>query len=72
MAILYLNKDKLMITDDELNNVVVLKPVEGHLTYYFLAAWEQETGGIKSEEEFISSLEKITKELETPISIEIM
>jgi len=72
MAILYRNKDKLMITEDELNNVVVLKPVEGQLTYYFLAAWEQETGGIKSEEEFISSLEKITKELETPISIEIM
>jgi len=72
MAILYLNKDKLMITEDELNNVVVLKPVEGQLTYYFLAAWEQETSGIKSKEEFISSLEKITKELETPISIEIM
>jgi len=72
MAILYLNKDKVMITEDELNNVVVLKPTEGQLTYYFLAAWEQETGGIKSEEEFISSLEKITKELETPISIEIM
>jgi len=72
MAILYRNKDKLMITEDELNNVVVLKPVEGQLTYYFLAAWEQETGGIKSEEEFINSLEKIIKELDYPISIEIM
>ena len=72
MAILYLNKDKLMITEDELNNVVVLKPVEGQLTYYFLAAWEQEVNGIKSKEEFISSLEKITKELDSPIIIELM
>jgi len=72
MAILYLNKDKLMITEDELNNVVVLKPVEDQLTYYFLAAWEQETGGIKSEEEFINNLERKIKELNSPILIKMM
>lgn len=72
MAILYRNKDKVMITEDELNNVVVLKPGEGRLTYYFLAAWEQEPEGIKNEEDFITYLEKIIKEIDSPISIEIM
>ncbi len=72
MAVLYRNKDKIKITEDELNEVVILKTQDGKLTYYFLAAWEQELEGIKSEEEFINYLEKIIKELNSPLSIEIM
>jgi len=72
MAVLYKNEDKVEISEDELNDVVVLDPKEGTLTYYFLAAWEQEAEGIKSEEEFINYLEKIIKELDSPLSIEIM
>ena len=72
MAIIYRNKDKMMITEDELNNVVVLKPLEGRLTYYFLAAWEQESTGIKNQEEFIEYLERKIKELDSPISADIM
>jgi hypothetical protein len=71
MAVLYRNKDKVMITEDDLNNVVVLKTREGKLTYYFLAAWEQEPGGIKNEGEFIDYLEKVIKELDSPFSVEI-
>jgi hypothetical protein len=69
MAILYKNEDKAMITEDDLNEVVVLKPEAGTLTYYFLAAWEQETEGIKNEKEFIDYLEKTKKELDSPILI---
>jgi hypothetical protein len=72
MAIIFRNKDKLMITEDELNNVVVLKPADDQLTYYFLAAWEQEPKGIKNEEKFIAYLKKTIKELNSPILIEIM
>lgn len=72
MAIIYRNKDKLMITEDELNNVVILKPEKGQLTYYLLAAWEQESTGIKNQEKFIEYLEKEIKELDSPISIDIM
>lgn len=72
MAVLYKNEDKIKTTEDELNEVVVLKSENGQLTYYFLAAWEQETEGIKNEEEFIKYLEKTIKELDSPISIEIM
>ncbi|MEJ2355779.1 MAG: DUF4861 family protein, partial [candidate division WOR-3 bacterium] len=72
MAVLYRNKDKITITQDNLNEVVVLKPEERTLTYYFLAAWEQEPGGIKNEEEFIDYLEQTVRELDSPISIEII
>jgi hypothetical protein len=71
MAILYRNEDEVMITEDELNQIVVLKFHEGKLTYYFLAAWEQEVEGIKSEEEFVTYLEKAIKELDSPFSVEI-
>jgi hypothetical protein len=69
MAVLYRNKDKITVTEDELNEVVVLKPEEGTLTYYFLAVWEQEAEGIRNEEEFIDYLKKIIKELDSPLSI---
>jgi hypothetical protein len=69
MAVLYRNNDKIIVTEDELNEVVVLKSEKGQLTYYFLAAWEQEPDGIKNEEEFINYLEKTIKELDSPISI---
>jgi hypothetical protein len=72
MAILYKNEDKAKITEDELNEVAILKAQNGKLTYYFLAAWEQEEQGIKNEEEFINYLEGVIKELNSPLSIEIM
>ncbi len=72
MAIIYRKKGGVKITEDDLNNVVVLKTENGQLTYYFLAAWEQEAEGIKSEEEFTRYLEGVTEELNSPILIEIM
>lgn len=56
MAIFYKTKNLISLTEDENDRVVVLKPFENKLTYYFLAAWEQEPGGIKSKEEFIGYL----------------
>jgi hypothetical protein len=72
MAILYKNENMVEITEDELNEVVILKPQNGNLTYYFLAAWEQEKEGIKSEDEFILYMEKIIGELDSPLSVEII
>jgi hypothetical protein len=56
MAIFYRSEDLIKLAEDDLNYVIVLKPNANKLTYYFLAAWEQEPGGIKSKAEFIDYL----------------
>ena len=47
-------------TDDHL---VVFKPTTETITYYFLGAWEQEKEGITSEQEFVTHLDQLLKEL---------
>jgi hypothetical protein len=69
MAILYKTKDLIRLAEDEDDYVVVLKPLENKLTYYFLAAWEQEPGGIKSKEEFIGYLIKQARILDNSLIV---
>jgi len=56
MAILFRTRDLIKITEDNDDYVVVLNPADNKLSYYFLAAWEQESGGIRSKSEFIDYL----------------
>ncbi|KAA5827987.1 DUF4861 domain-containing protein [Algibacter amylolyticus] len=49
--------------------LVVFKPANKTLTYYFLGAWEQEKNGIKTEEAFIGDLNKKLESLEKTNSI---
>jgi hypothetical protein len=56
MAVLYKTKDLILLAEDDDDRVIVLKPDKNKLTYYFLAAWEQEPEGIKTKEEFIDYL----------------
>ncbi|KPK87328.1 MAG: hypothetical protein AMS27_02755 [Bacteroides sp. SM23_62_1] len=56
MAVIYRQDDLIKLAEDELNHVVVLNPSDNTLTYYFLAAWELEPGGIRSKEEFVAYL----------------
>jgi len=58
MAVLFRRQDLAQITSDTNSYVVVLKPVNGTLTYYFLAAWEQEPNGITSESQFQNYLDE--------------
>ncbi|WP_414601147.1 DUF4861 family protein [Algoriphagus sp. NG3] len=39
------------------------------LSYYFLAAWEQEKGGIQSKEEFEAYLNNEINKLSSPLEI---
>ena len=52
MCILYKTDDVIEVTDDKYSEVVVLKPVNNKLTYYFGAAWQQDASGIRSMEDF--------------------
>jgi hypothetical protein len=72
MAVIFQKENLLRLDEDEYNYVVVLKPDnKKELIYYFLAAWEQEPDGIKSESEFRNELDRIVWELEKPIKVSL-
>ncbi len=62
------NRDNLVkITEDSSSHVLVLKPENGKVRYYFLAAWEKEKNGIKTGKEFLEYLNRIDESLNKPI-----
>lgn len=69
MAVLYNKANLIRITEDEHSHVVVLSTPDNNLTYYFLAAWEQETNGIQTEEAFKKYLDQVLLELGTPLAV---
>jgi len=69
MALIFRNKDVLEITEDNLNHVIVLKPENGNVNFYFLAAWEQEPGGISSQLHFEQYLEQEIMRLSRPVKV---
>ena len=56
-------------TSDDLSHVLVFDGSSKKLSYYFLAAWEQEPGGITSREAFQSYLDKIILEKSNPLKV---
>ena len=70
MAVLYRKNDLIKLTEDQHSRIVVLKPQNGRVNYYFLGAWEQEPNGIKTAEEFENYLKQTAAELNSPIMID--
>ncbi len=66
IALFYKTTSLLMLTEDELSHVVILKPINDSVEYYFCAAWEQEPNGITNEEDFISYLNSTQRQLNNP------
>lgn len=71
IALFYNEKDLIELTEDEINYVVVLKPVEGKVTYYYCAAWEQEPNGITNESDFINYLNNELEKMNNPVKVEL-
>jgi hypothetical protein len=69
MAVLYRQNDLIEVSGDQHSHIIVLKPANGRLTYYFLGAWEQEPNGIKTAEEFEAYLQQTVTELNSPLII---
>jgi len=69
MAVLFRRTDLVEVTEDAHSHVIVLKPKEGILTYYYLAAWEQEPGGIQSEKAFLDYLNETVQKLDAPLKV---
>ncbi|GAA4443080.1 hypothetical protein GCM10023188_43560 [Pontibacter saemangeumensis] len=70
IAVLFRPTDLLEITEDEHSHVVVLNPSENEVEYYFLAAWELEPEGIKTEEQFLKYLKQTAQELANPVQVQ--
>lgn len=70
MAVLFRTEDLIERTEDALSHLVVLRPVNRQLTYYFLAAWEQEPDGITSLEAFTEYLTRVVECLNHPFLVE--
>ncbi len=69
LAVLFKPQDLIEFTEDEHSHVVKLKPTNGTLEYYFLAAWELEKEGIKNEQQFMDYLNKTAAELAKPLEL---
>ena len=71
IAVLFKRSDLIELTNDQYSHIVKLKPSNGKLDYYFVAAWEGEPSGIKTEEQFIAYLDKVARELANPVQIKV-
>lgn len=65
MAIIFRLGHRKEQTEDANSYVSVMSTAGGEVEYYFLAAWDGEHGGIKTEEEFVAYLEQEIKRLTT-------
>lgn len=71
IAVLFRRSDLIELTHDQYSHIVKLKTSNGKLDYYFVAAWEGEPNGIKTEEEFIAYMDKLARELAAPVQVEV-
>ena len=72
LAVLYRSADEVERVQDSINQLVVLTPTQGSLTYYLLGAWAQEGGGLANQQQFTSFLEAKLRELDSPIEVTIL
>jgi hypothetical protein len=69
IAVLFQGASMPQLAEDSLNHVVILKPQNGQVRYYFLAAWDQEPEGIKTREAFMNYLNDTVQKLDNPVII---
>ena len=71
IAIVYRKSDLIDVTEDALSHIIILRSEQGKVTYYFLAAWEQEPDGIQNLEEFRNYLEETITGMNNPIIVKL-
>jgi hypothetical protein len=71
MAVLYRHRSLIELSEDAHSQLVVMRPQNGELEYYFLAAWILEPGGVQSKDEFIAYLDTTLARLNNPLQATI-
>lgn len=71
LAVLFKNSDLVELTSDKDSHVVVLKPKNGTVEYYFLGVWELEKEAITSKAMFESYLKTLQNQLNAPVRVKL-
>lgn len=58
LAVFYKKKQLKMLTEDDLNHLVVLTPDNGYVEYYFMATWELEWQPVNNITDFMNALDE--------------
>ncbi|HRG04234.1 MAG TPA: DUF4861 family protein [Paludibacteraceae bacterium] len=58
LAVFYKKKQLKMLTEDDLNHLVVLTPENGYVEYYFMATWELEWQPVNNITDFMNALDE--------------
>lgn len=69
MVVFFKGSDFISFETDEYSHIVVLKPSNNQISYYFGSTWSKEPNGITSEEAFNEYLQTKIKALQNPLSI---
>ncbi|WP_324719945.1 DUF4861 family protein [Salinimicrobium sp. HB62] len=64
LALFYNKNEVAEVKEGPHDHLVIFKETAGPFTYYFLAAWEQEPGGITSREDFVAHLDAQLEQLQ--------
>ncbi|WP_448551141.1 DUF4861 domain-containing protein [Thalassotalea montiporae] len=71
MAIFYKKSTLLEVSEDSHNHLVVMKPTQGKLDYYFAGTWAQDVDGIATKQGFVDYLEQTLAGLNQPLTINL-
>ena len=58
LAVFYKKKKLKMLTEDDLNHLVVPTPEKGYVEYYFMATWELEWEPVKDRDAFLKAIQE--------------
>ncbi|PLB87212.1 DUF4861 domain-containing protein [Dysgonamonadaceae bacterium] len=71
LAVFYKTKQLVKITEDNLNHVIILKPINGQVEYYFMPTWELDWEPVKDKAAFEKCIDEVLNRLNNPISYAI-
>lgn len=69
LAIVYPLSQEPLVTKDKNSHVIVFQNSSKAITYYYLAAWELEKGGVKTKKDFVDYLKVSLEHLEQPVLV---
>jgi hypothetical protein len=71
LAVFFDPRNGLGFTADENSDVILLKPIDGTLAYYFMASWVQEPQAFASEAAFLDYVKKTAAGLSVSVKVSI-